>query len=60
MDSIDDTLADRIHQDYVTARRAWIAEIRKDAEREYRMGDIEDSVLNNFLDKLDHEIDYEN
>ena len=60
VDSIDDTLADRIHQDYVTARRAWIAEIRKDAEREYRMGDIEDSVLNNFLDKLDHEIDYEN
>lgn len=60
VDSIDDSLADRIHQDYVTARRAWIAEIRKDAEREYRMGDIEDSVLNNFLDKLDHEIDYEN
>ena len=60
VDSIDDTLADRIHQDYVTARRAWIAEIRKDAEREYKMGDIEESVLNNFLDKLDHEIDYEN
>ena len=60
VDSIDDQLADRIHQDYVTARRAWIAEIRKDAEKEYKMGDIEESVLNNFLDKLDHEIDYEN
>jgi hypothetical protein len=60
VETIDDQLADRIHQDYVKARRAWIAEIRKDAEREYKMGDIEESVLDNFLDKLDHEIDYEN
>ena len=27
---------ERIRQDYVTARRAWIAEIKKDAEKEYR------------------------
>ncbi len=60
VESIDDQLAERIHQDYVTARRAWIAEIRRDAEREFKMGDIEESVLNNFLDKLDHEIDFEN
>ena len=60
VESIDDQLAERIHQDYVTARRAWIAEIRHDAEREFKMGDIEESVLNNFLDKLDHEIDFEN
>lgn len=60
VESIDDQLAERIHQDYVTARRAWIAEIRRDAEREFKMGDIEENVLNNFLDKLDHEIDFEN
>lgn len=60
VEGIDDQLAERIHQDYVTARRAWIAEIRRDAEREFKMGDIEESVLNNFLDKLDHEIDFEN
>ena len=51
--------AQRIRQDYITARRAWIAEIRKDAEKEYAMGDVEDEVFNDFINKLDHEIDYE-
>ena len=50
----------RIREDYVKARRAWIAEIRKDAEKEYSMGDVEREVLDDFLEKLDHEIDYEN
>ena len=55
------TLADaeRIHADYITARRAWIAEIRKDAEKEFAMGDVEEEVFRNFIDNLDHEIDYE-
>ena len=48
-----------IHQDYIKARRAWIAEIRKDAEKEYAMGDVEEEVFKNFLLQLDHEIDYE-
>ncbi len=42
----------QIHSDYVKARRAWIAEIRKDAEKEY-------DTFNNFVEQLDHEIDYE-
>ena len=50
---------ERIHNDYVQARRAWIAEIRKDAEKEYAMGDVEDDTFNNFVEQLDHEIDYE-
>ena len=50
----------RIHEDYIKARRAWIAEIRKDAEKEYAMGDVEKEVFDDFLEKLDHEIDYEN
>ena len=50
----------RIRQDYIQARRAWIAEIRKDAEKEFRMGDVEQSVLDNFVTNLDHEVDYEN
>ena len=55
------TLADAecIHADYITARRAWIAEIRKDAEKEFAMGDVEEEVFRNFIDNLDHEIDYE-
>ena len=49
----------RIHTDYVQARRAWIAEIRKDAEKEFAMGDVEPQVLENFLQQLTHESDYE-
>ena len=52
--------AERIREDYVKARRAWIAEIRKDAEKEFQMGDVEQEVYEDFLSKLDHEIDYEN
>ena len=51
---------ERIREDYVRARRAWIAEIRKDAEKEFQMGDVEQEVYDEFLEKLDHEIDYEN
>ena len=52
--------ASRIHEDYIKARRAWIAEIRKDAEKEYAMGDVEEEVFKNFINNLDHEIDFEN
>jgi len=57
---LDEQACDRIREDYIKARRAWIAEIRKDAEKEYAMGDVEQEVLDDFLEKLDHEIDYEN
>ena len=50
----------RIRQDYVEARRAWIAEIRKDAEKEYEMGDVDREVFEPFVNSLDHEIDFEN
>ena len=57
---IDAAACERIREDYVRARRAWIAEIRKDAEKEFAMGDVEQEVYDEFLSKLDHEIDYEN
>ncbi|MFC2512756.1 MAG: DUF4954 family protein [Prevotella denticola] len=50
----------RIRQDYVEARRAWIAEIRKDAEKEYEMGDVDREVFESFVNSLDHEINFEN
>jgi len=56
---ITDEDAERIRQDYIAARRAWIAEIRKDAVKEYEMGDVEEEVFKNFVGQLDHEIDYE-
>ena len=60
LDELDDAACERIREDYVKARRAWIAEIRKDAEKEFQMGDVETEVYEDFLSKLDHEIDYEN
>ena len=60
LSEITDTDIERIREDYVRARRAWIAEIRKDAEKEYAMGDVEKHVLDDFIDNLDHEIDFEN
>ncbi|WP_028898325.1 DUF4954 family protein [Prevotella sp. HUN102] len=56
---ITDADAAKIKEDYIEARRAWIAEIRKDAEKEFNMGDVEEEVFTDFVTKLDHEIDYE-
>ena len=60
LEKLDEAACERIREDYVKARRAWIAEIRKDAEKEFQMGDVEQEVYDDFLSKLDHEIDYEN
>ena len=60
LDELDETACERIREDYVRARRAWIAEIRKDAEKEFSLGDVDQDVYDDFLEKLDHEIDYEN
>jgi hypothetical protein len=59
LDTLTEENAERIRQDYVLARRAWIAEIRKDAEKEYQLGDVEEDVLEDFVSKLDREIDFE-
>ena len=59
LDELTEPAMQRIREDYVRARRAWIAEIRKDAEKEFAMGDVEQEVFDDFISKLDHEIDYE-
>ncbi len=51
--------AERVMEDYITARRAWISEIRKDAVKEFELGDIDQSVLDEFLEVLDKEVEYE-
>ena len=58
-EEIDEATMQHIREDYVRARRAWIAEIRKDAQKEFEMGDVEQDVYDDFISKLDHEIDYE-
>ncbi len=59
LEELSEQAMQRIREDYVRARRAWIAEIRKDAQKEFSMGDVEQEVYDDFLSKLDHEIDYE-
>ena len=60
LETLTEEDAERIHRDYITARREWIAEIRKDAEKEYTLGDVDIEVLEKFLSQLDKEIEFEN
>ena len=48
LDELTEPAMQRIREDYVRARRAWIAEIRKDAEKEFAMGDVEQEVFDDF------------
>lgn len=59
IDSITENDALRIQQDYITARRAWIAEIRKDAEKEYNLGDVPTDIYEEFVQRLDRETEWE-
>ncbi len=52
-------IAQRVEDDYITARRAWIAEIRKDAEKEFELGDVTPDTLEDFLKSLDKEVEVE-
>ena len=60
IDSLDEEAVRRIHNDYVAARREWIALIRKDAEKEFDLGDVERDVLDGFITQLENEVDFEN
>ena len=60
IDEITEETAARVHEDYIQARRAWIAEIRKDAIKEFELGDIDQSVLDDFMAQLDQETEWEN
>ena len=57
---ITEETAAQVHDDYSQARHAWIAEIRKDAQKEYELGDIDKSVLDDFMAQLDQETEWEN
>ena len=60
LEELNEAAIEHIREDYIKARRAWIVEIRKDAEKEYALGDVETEVYENFIEQLDHEVDYEN
>lgn len=51
--------AQKIEDDYIAARRTWIGEIRKDALKEYELGDVSQETLDGFLQSLDKEVEVE-
>ncbi len=60
IDNLDAEAVERIHADYVAARREWISLIREDAEKEFSLGDVERDVLDDFVTQLEGEVDFEN
>ncbi|MBR5086628.1 MAG: DUF4954 family protein [Muribaculaceae bacterium] len=60
IDNLDAEAVERVHADYVAARREWISLIRKDAEKEFSLGDVEQDVLDDFVTQLESEVDFEN
>ena len=46
----DDT--ERLQAEGDSARREWLAAVRRDAEREHALGDVADDALSDFIDKL--------
>ena len=60
IDKLDTEAEERIRADYIEARREWIALIRKDAEKEFDLGDVEQDVLDDFVSQLESEVDFEN
>ncbi|MBR5727079.1 MAG: DUF4954 family protein, partial [Muribaculaceae bacterium] len=59
LDELTEETLDRIHADYIDARRKWIDLIRKDAEKEFSLGDVEQDVFDDFINQLDREVDFE-
>lgn len=55
LESLTPADAERICHDGRMAQREWYDEIRKDAEREYELGDVEEEVLHRFLEQIDEE-----
>lgn len=52
VDSLTNDDTNRIIADAKAARNEWITAIRYDAEKEYALGDVDDEMLNGFLEKL--------
>lgn len=54
-DDLTESGIEQIIQQGRAANEAWISEIRKDAEKEYSMGDVEHAVLEKFITQLEEE-----
>lgn len=52
LDTISDDDVARIAADYEAALSEWKSLVRNDAEREFRLGDVSETTLNDFLESL--------
>lgn len=57
LDMLTDVDMRRIADEYEAARIEWLGAIRRDAEREFALGDVDESVLGDFLAKLENRQD---
>lgn len=46
-----------IESNYNRAKNLWIEEINKDAKKEFEMGDVDEEVFNDFVNKLQNELE---
>lgn len=52
IDSLTDADIKRIAEECAPSREEWLLAIRRDAEKEYHMGDVDQTTLNDFVAKL--------
>lgn len=52
IDVLSDADIERIKKECEPAREEWLIAIRRDAEKEYHMGDMEESTLHDFIAKI--------
>lgn len=52
LDNISQSDIDRIHEECAAAHDEWLLSIRRDAEKEYRLGDVSLDTLNDFVSKI--------
>lgn len=52
LDTLTEADVMRIMSEYDKAKREWLNAIRFDAEKEFRLGDVDENILKDFLDKL--------
>lgn len=52
IDTLTDADIERIKKECEPSRDEWLLAIRRDAEKEYHMGDVDQSTLNDFVAKL--------
>ena len=55
LETLTDDDMKRIADDYAAARSEWTAAVRRDAEREFALGDVDAGVLSAFLEGLDRQ-----